>query len=654
MTNGPAGALTVEAIVAVEPPREPRLHPRERVVAYVAEAAGARQLFTLALTGGVAVQLTASETNVSDPQWSPDGRRLVFVRGDEIWVVDRSGERLVRVDGHPAGVSHPRWSPDGLRIGFISRRRGWAQVWVVDAPVPRRGRPAKAPRRAEPRAITAAGSDVRQFAWSPDGTRIAIDVEGGPHPTTGLIRVVDVASGAEETVSDPGAWSAGARWAADGSLFFVSDVDGWFQVLRRSPDGRTIAAVTSGEQEHGEPSGGVGWAPLPSPDATRVVHAAIEDGLARLIVATLAAGPAPRRRGRPPKRPRPEAAAGPAVRIDPWDGVWRSVGWTADGAWIVAIGESETRPQDLWLLPVPGVAAERARPRQITRSQPAVLGAAMAGPRVPVAERFVVDARDGTPVPGTLWRPPTATGKRGGTRVPAVVYAHGGPASQSFRGWSPFKRLLVESGMAVVDVDFRGSTGYGRKYRHANRGEWGHADTHDVVDVGRWVAGQPWSDGRLAVWGGSYGGYLVLCALVEEPSLWRAGVDLYGDSEIAESFRHGDRLGRMDIERQMGTPDDPDAAGLYRRGSPVYRAERIEAPLLLLHGRKDKRVVPLMTERMVEALTIEGKHHEVHWYEEEAHGWEARETRRDAFARILRFLQRHLLDEVSPPADPAG
>jgi dipeptidyl aminopeptidase/acylaminoacyl peptidase len=78
----------------------------------------------------------------------------------------------------------------------------------------------------------------------------------------------------------------------------------------------------------------------------------------------------------------------------------------------------------------------------------------------------------------------------------------------------------------------------------------------------------------------------------------------------------------------------------------VYRAERIEAPLLVIHGRKDKRVVPLMTEKIVEALEIEGKHYQVHWFDEEAHGWQKRENRRDGWKRCLDFLKRHLLDQV--------
>jgi dipeptidyl aminopeptidase/acylaminoacyl peptidase len=338
-------------------------------------------------------------------------------------------------------------------------------------------------------------------------------------------------------------------------------------------------------------------------------------------------------------------AAATGRRINPWDGVWRSVGWLPDGAWLAATGENESHPQDLWLLPVPGVAPSDAKPRQVTDSLPAVLRPALVPGRVAAAERIAMTARDGLGFEGTLWRPATATGKRGGRRVPTILYVHGGPTGQTFRNFAPFRQRLVAEGLAVLDVDFRGSTGYGRAFRHANHGEWGHADVQDVIDAGRWVADQPWSDRRLAIYGGSYGGYMVLCALVEEPDMWRAGVDLFGDSEIAESYRHGDRAGRLDLHKMMGSPDDPERTEHYRRGSPVYRAERIQAPLLILHGRKDKRVVPLMSERMVEALEIEGKRYEVHWYAEEAHGWERRENQRDSQERILAFLKTHVINE---------
>jgi dipeptidyl aminopeptidase/acylaminoacyl peptidase len=641
-TTKQADALSIEHIVATEAPREFRIDPRGRAVAYTYEAGGARQLFVLSLRGGPATQVTASEKNVSDPRWSPDGRRLAFVRDAAIWVVDADGSRLVTLGHHPAGESAPRWSPEGRKLAFISRRRGWAQVWIVDAPVPRRGRPAATPRPERARAVTPPGIDVDELDWSPDGTRLAIGAQRGEAVRhASRISVVTIADGAERPIGAGADWECGARWLPDGGLVFTTDADGWFQVVRLAPDLEARKPVTAGAQEHGEPAALFGLEALPSPDARLIAHPTIHDGLVDLVVSPLGGGPSGRA-ARLSQQGTHAGGAGSGAAIQPWSGVWRTVGWLPDGAWIAAIGESETRPQDLWLLPVPGRAPDGARPRQVTASLPAVLAPAVA--RFPAGERVTITARDGLRVEGTLWRPARATGQRGGTKVPAIVCPHGGPTSQSYRIWLPFKQLLVGEGFAVLDVDFRGSTGYGRAFREANNDEWGHADVHDIVDAGRWLRAQAWCDGRLGVLGGSYGGYLVLGALVDEPDLWRAGVDLFGDSEIAESYRHGDRVGRIDLERQMGKPDDPDRASLYRRGSPFYRAERLQAPLLILHGRKDKRVVPLMSEKMIEALEIEGKFHEVHWYDEEGHGWQARENRRDAFTRTRDFLKAHVLE----------
>ncbi|HZC31914.1 MAG TPA: DPP IV N-terminal domain-containing protein, partial [Candidatus Bathyarchaeia archaeon] len=282
--------LTIEAIVAVDSPREFRVHPRDRVVAFTAETAGCRQLFVLSLRpGAVATQITASEKAVSEPAWSPDGRRLAFVRDEEIWIVEADGSRLTRVVTKPGGGREPRWSPDGHRLAFLSRRRGWSQIWLIDAPVPRRGRPARDPRPPEAAVLTPAGIDVDGFRWSPDGRRLAVMAQQRPDDLeTYQISILDVASGTSEIVAGERSHDTGAQWLPDGSLIYTSDADGWFQVVRRSADGHDRLVLTTEPREHGEPTGGssfaFGFGPVPSPDGSRVAHAEVHDGLVDLFV----------------------------------------------------------------------------------------------------------------------------------------------------------------------------------------------------------------------------------------------------------------------------------------------------------------------------------------------------------------------------------
>lgn len=633
--------LTVEQAAAIEPPREFRLSPDGRHVAFTAEAAGARQIFTMPLRGGYPEQITASEKSVADPQWSPDGRRLAFTCEDSIWIVDVEGSHQTLVTQHPAGNRSPRWCADGHQIAFVSRRRGWDQLWLVEAPVPRRGRPATRPRSPEPVPLTATGVDVDDFVWSPDGRQIAVASQRGPDLLTSQVHIVDVATGEERRIAGETAWEVGPRWLPDSSgLLLVSDEGGWFHALLVSADGRKRTWLTGGPVEHGEPGGGWGYAPLPSPDGKLFTYPSIHDGLVDLVVA-----PLPAAGGRGTRRAAASSGTGvrqPGVVLNPTEGVWMSVGWLPDSSVVLAVGRSERAPDDLWVLPVTTASSsnDAARPRQLTHSMPAVVDTSRFAP----GTRIAFAARDRLRIEGTLYLPASASGEDLAP-VPCVVQSHGGPTHQAFRDWFPIRQLVVDAGMAFLSVDFRGSTGYGREFRWANRGEWGHADAFDVIDAAEWAAQQPWCDGRLAHYGASYGGYMTLCVLTLEPSLWRAGIDLYGDSEIAESYRHGDRVGRIDLERMMGRPDDPDAVEAYRRGSPLYRADRIEAPLLIMHGRKDKRVVPLMTEKIVEALEIEGKHYQVHWYDEEPHGWQLRENRRDAWKRSIDFLRRYLLEQ---------
>ena len=314
--------------------------------------------------------------------------------------------------------------------------------------------------------------------------------------------------------------------------------------------------------------------PLPRRTGRRFVHIEVHDGFQDLVVA--------RDRGGRPRRS--AAAADRRRRHGPWPpprpgAADRPVGRRLAGGRLAGgrcLDRRHRRERDPAAGPVaaarpgrrPGRRSRRAR--SPTPCRPCC-APALAPARPAATERFAVQARDGLRIEGTLHRP--AAADRQARRPPGPDHRLRRTAVRPRRrsgSFAPFKPLLVAEGYAVLDVDFRGSTGYGRAFREANHDEWGHADVHDVIDAARWAAEQPWSDGRLAVYGGSYGGYVVLCALVEEPAMWRAGIDLFGDSEIAESYRHGDRPGRLDLHRMMGSPDD--AARAERRSVAARRS----------------------------------------------------------------------------------
>ena len=276
---------------------------------------------------------------VSEPAWSPDGRRLAYIRDEELWVVEADGSRI-DAGRRQARRRHdrPHWSPDGRRLAFVSRRRGWSQVWIIDAPVPRRGRPANEPKVAGAVGRHGAGRrcrDVRVVARRRGASR-SWRAAGPTDPETVADRARRRRHGRDRgrrrrsTASTPG-----ARWLPDGSLLYVSDADGWFQVVRRPADGHDRIVLTAGEREHGEPSGGLGFAPLPSPDGTRFVHVEVHDGLLDLVVGDLAGAPPrsadaagrPRRRG-PSPRPRPVGGSTRGTASGA-----RSAGWrTAPGS----------------------------------------------------------------------------------------------------------------------------------------------------------------------------------------------------------------------------------------------------------------------------------------------------------------------------------
>lgn len=599
----------IDAFASISTPEAFALSPAGSTVAFTLDVNGYSQVFTMpTVRSAWPHRITTTLADCTDPQWSPDGTRLVFVRGTALWVVNANGSDARKLTDHPAGNIDPRWSPDGSRIAFYSRRRGWGHLWTIS------------PDGGMVTQITAGAFDGDDLAWSPDSKWLAFcSVREEDLMTRGIYRVP--ASGGDGMLISPrGGWSGAPHFSPDGrTLAYLSDHDGWFHIYLYDLETRGTRQLTRGEFEDGgpyfynvDPHGG----PIFSPDGKQLAFIRHREGKFDVWVAD--AGD----------------AAG-ARRVSRDEGHYRLVGWLGDSKRLAVTFDSPARPADLWLLSLDGGVEE------LTDSRAGELKSdAMISP-----QWISYPARDGLTIHAALFHPRKERGifdprDLSEARAPAVLFLHGGPNFQFADFYYPLPQLLAQDGYVVLAPNFRGSTGYGMAFRHANFREWGHADACDVIDGARWLQTQPCVDpGRIAVIGPSYGGYLTLCALTLAPELFCAGVDMYGDSEIAESYRHGDRYGRLDLARQMGKPEENPEG--YRRGSPLYMAERIQAPLLILHGKDDRLVVPLMSEQMIEALKIENKYFESHLYDGEEHGFQKPENKKDAWERILRFLNQH-------------
>ncbi len=441
--------------------------------------------------------------------------------------------------------------------------------------------------------------DGRQLAWLSwdhpnmpwDETKLwvgGITAEGSLEEARGLT------GGSQESVYQP-------EWSPDGTLHFVSDRSGWWNLYQigASDD---VVAIHPLDAEFGVPQWQFGYrsyAFLPNGQLVAIFH---RDGVARLGLID-----------------------GDGLRTVPMDRdvLSPTLALAADRVWTVAA--DARRPAAVVGID-PGTGTE-----EVIRSSLAVDIA----PGYTSRPEPITFPTTGDAVAHAFYYPPANRDYVGpeGDLPPVVVWAHGGPTGATSSGFRSGLQFWTSRGFAVVDVNYRGSAGYGQAYREALRGQWGVIDTEDCIAAADYLANRGLVDGdRKAIRGGSAGGYTTLCALTFHDE-FATGATYFGVADIEALAEETHKFESRYLDSMIGPY--PDAKQLYRERSPIHHTEQLSAPMVILQGVDDAVVQQSQADMMAEALDRKGIPYAYLLFEGEGHGFrQAENVKRAAEAEL--------------------
>ena len=251
---------------------------------------------------------------------------------------------------------------------------------------------------------------------------------------------------------------------------------------------------------------------------------------------------------------------------------------------------------------------------------------------------------DGMTVPGILYKPYQATP---GARAPAIVMVHGGPGGQARLGYKSSAQFLANHGYVVLDINNRGSSGYGRTFYTADDRKHGREPLWDCVEAKKYLGSLPYVDGsRVAIMGGSYGGYMVAAALAFQPDVFNVGVDIFGVTNWVRTLQNIPpwwEAGRQSLYTEIGNPETE--LDRLKETSPVFHADKIRKPLIVIQGKNDPRVIKAESDDLVEAVRKNGVPVEYIVFDDEGHGFTKKKNQIAAYSAILKFLDEHLRSE---------
>ena len=255
---------------------------------------------------------------------------------------------------------------------------------------------------------------------------------------------------------------------------------------------------------------------------------------------------------------------------------------------------------------------------------------------------------DGTIIPAIYYVPHQASATN---KVPAMVLVHGGPGGQTRQGFSSLFQYMVNHGYALLAVNNRGSSGYGKTFFKMDDLNHGEKDLQDCVEGKNWLAAQPEIDGdKIGIMGGSYGGYMTMAALTYTPEAFDVGVNLFGVTNWIRTLKsippYWESF-RTSLYKELGDPYTTDSIRL-KRISPLFHTDKVTKPLMVLQGAQDPRVLQVESDEIVAGVRKNGVPVEYVLFEDEGHGFVKKENQIESYSRIIKFLDTYLKKENAP------
>lgn len=595
----PPEGWNLSLLTSLERIRTPALSPDGKSIAYIKDGESLSDVYLLPLNGSWPARITTDRplANYWDdeiPVWSPDGNWIAFCIQGHVHLVPRAGGLPKKITDFASAASSPRFMPDSHGLIITVEHNETDQLLLTDI------------EGCWPRALT---TDPLGDHWearpSPDGKSIVYVLRRFDDLNRLDIVLLEIETGKSITLySKPSTRALSPKWSPDGKwIAFLAQEAERDEIHLVRPNGEGLHQLTNTGHDVVQFEWG--------PDGKQLATIFNRNGAFDLSLV--------------------EAETGAVTDLRSGLGIHTNSNWAQDGSFITFEYESPLLPPDLYRIDLPGKQIT-----QLTFSNPP----AMQQNKMVMPEIVSYKSYDGLEIPAFLYRPSKCNGA-------AILYPHGGPKDQYTFAWDDLAQYFTAKGYTYLAPNYRGSTGYGKQFERANYESWGIGDTQDCLYGARFLHKfkcgfteiRPESVG---IAGGSYGGYLAICALARDPEyLFACGISKYGDSNLISSWAQCEKRLRYYTEIFLGHP--AANTSFYLKGSPIADVKNVQKPMLILHGLLDTIVPPEASEEWVEALKRHDKVFEYKTYDDEPHGFLRRENLMDVYERMERFLDWYLL-----------